>query len=479
MLTDEFKRLPLAEIQIRRDQRQRREVDVADLLPSIRKRGVLQPIIVDQIEGEGTYLVAGERRLEASRQLGLPDIPVRFSRDLPILELQIIELEENLKRKDLPWKDNVLAVQRIHTLYCQLDPTWSAEQTAEALGLTAAPVSMALRVAREITAPHIEGASSIREAYNTILRRDQRAAGSQLEALIGSVAETVGAGLAKASPAPDDPQGEASPLDGSSSSSISELKLPASVSLPPLTTQPPVFSGILHGSFLEWAPRYIGPKFNLLHCDFPYGVNAFSGPQMSGGTVNRAAEYSDEREVFFTLLECLCENMERFASLSAHLMFWYSMKHDKEVKEIFRLKAPTWDFAAHPLVWGKSDNAGIVGDARRSFRHTYEVCLFASRGGRNLVQSKADFYHAPTDRTLHASAKPEPVLRHFMASLVDENTELLDPTCGSGSALRAAESLGAKRVLGLELDKEHFEVASQALRNHRLLASASKKPFGA
>jgi len=42
-----------------------------------------------------------------------------------------------------------------------------------------------------------------------------------------------------------------------------------------------------------------------------------------------------------------------------------------------------------------------------------------------------------------------------MQMFVDENTTLLDPTCGSGSALRAAESLGARHVLGLEKDEEY------------------------
>jgi len=51
------------------------------------------------------------------------------------------------------------------------------------------------------------------------------------------------------------------------------------------------------------------------------------------------------------------------------------------------------------------------------------------------------------------------MLRHFMEMFVDENTTLLDPTCGSASALRAAESLGARHVLGLEKDEEYAKGA--------------------
>jgi len=54
------------------------------------------------------------------------------------------------------------------------------------------------------------------------------------------------------------------------------------------------------------------------------------------------------------------------------------------------------------------------------------------------------------------------MLRHFFQMFVDNGTRMLDPTCGSGSALRAAVSAGAENVLGLEMDKEYFDVASKA-----------------
>jgi tRNA G10 N-methylase Trm11 len=46
--------------------------------------------------------------------------------------------------------------------------------------------------------------------------------------------------------------------------------------------------------------------------------------------------------------------------------------------------------------------------------------------------------------------------------VVDENTRLLDPTCGSGSALRAADRMGAASVLGLEVNPEFASNARRA-----------------
>jgi DNA modification methylase len=56
--------------------------------------------------------------------------------------------------------------------------------------------------------------------------------------------------------------------------------------------------------------------------------------------------------------------------------------------------------------------------------------------------------------------KPEAILRHFFEMFVDENTLMLDPTCGSGTALRAAKSLGA--ALGIEKNEVFAERATRA-----------------
>jgi predicted RNA methylase len=61
------------------------------------------------------------------------------------------------------------------------------------------------------------------------------------------------------------------------------------------------------------------------------------------------------------------------------------------------------------------------------------------------------------------------MLKHFFEMFVDEHTSVFDPTCGSGAALRAAEALGANRVLGIEADWERCEIARKALQDSRKL----------
>jgi ParB family chromosome partitioning protein len=72
---------------------------LADLESSIREHGILQPIVV-RPAGEGFQLVAGERRLRAARNVGLPGIPavVREVSDAQMLALALVE---NLQRENL------------------------------------------------------------------------------------------------------------------------------------------------------------------------------------------------------------------------------------------------------------------------------------------------------------------------------------------------------------------------------------------
>lgn len=103
----------------------RRDFDehaLRDLADSIRQYGVLQPLVVTRKEIEredGLFveyeLIAGERRLRASKIAGLPQVPVLIRTDAENgkikLELAIIE---NLQREDLNAIDRAYAFQRLN-----------------------------------------------------------------------------------------------------------------------------------------------------------------------------------------------------------------------------------------------------------------------------------------------------------------------------------------------------------------------------
>lgn len=463
------------EFRQRREGRKEGKLETADLEKSIRLRGLLNPIIVEPT-GEGRFkLVAGERRLTACRNLGLPKVLVRKATELTPQEFQIIELEENIKRVDLDWQDICRSVARIHLLHVEMDPDWTMAETAEECAITQPTVSLYMSVYADMKEERISAAGSVREAYNMISRRDQRRAGAALEDLLDTPEQAL---------VPAAPVVPLSEADTQEIKALQELgkPIPRKLEQRLAASKPqapvPAPESILNQSFLDWVPVYSGPKFNFVHCDFPYGVDLFSGPQGRGAELGQDGKlgYADSADVYQTLLTAFCENLNKFMSNSAHLMFWLSAdwRIIAETVQTFNKLAPSLKFHKFPLIWMKSDNAGIAADVRHGPRHVYEACLMASRGARNIARVKADSYSAPTDKKLHPSTKPEPMLRHFMEMLVDETTVMLDPTCGSGASLRAAESLGAKHVLGLEIDPQFCEPARLALKQARMKRAAEK-----
>lgn len=466
---------------------------VESLQASIERNGLLQPVIVETKDDGRFELRVGERRFTACQNLGHAKILARKVSDLPPIEARILEQTENLHRENLEWQEQVKEVAEIHRLYCQLseetdDGSWSQEDTARECNITQGIVSMYLAVEAQLGEERIAKASGVREAFNMLRRRDQRKAGEALQELL----ETPDVVLPPVADVALTPEQE------KQVKILTELGKP----LPPeieekrrqlwreeeakrqLVAAAPLPESIIQGSFLDWASQYSGPKFNLIHCDFPYGVELFSGPQGRGSEAGASASdltgYEDSVKTYWGLLNGLCEHFDRIASYSCHLMFWLSADHQivDATRRVFAAKVPSLSFYKFQLIWLKSDNAGISSDASHTPRHVYEACLLASRGDRNLVRVKADAYSAPTDKKLHPSTKPEPMLRHFMEMLVDESTSLLDPTCGSGAALRAAESLGAPKVLGLELDPQFVGPARLALKQARAKRAAEKTGLG-
>lgn len=94
----------------------RKEMDdhaLSQLAESIKERGVLQPLVVREIDGENQYeLIAGERRLRAARLAGLAEVPVLVRKATPEARLEIA-LIENIQRQNLNPVEEAAAYKRL------------------------------------------------------------------------------------------------------------------------------------------------------------------------------------------------------------------------------------------------------------------------------------------------------------------------------------------------------------------------------
>lgn len=403
-----FKSYPIASIHVDRENRQRKELNeaaVRSLATSLTTIGQINPIVIER----SGNLRAGETRLAAAKLLGWDSIMVQFAEDLDESELQLLELDENIKRSNLTWQEECEAIAKYHALKSQTNPEWSQAKTAQSLGMSANDVSQKLAVKSEMDKPEskVQNATKFSEARNIVQRVRAR----------------------------------------------QEASVIAEITNAPKNKEPP----LINADFNQWASAYTGTKFNFIHCDFPYGINADN--QQQGSNVNVLGGYEDSPDVYFQLLDTLKEAMSNVVHESAHLIFWFSMRYYHET--FLRLSEMGWTVNPFPLIWHKSDNSGLLPDPKRGFRRTYETAFFASRGDRLIVQAVAGSFAGPSTKRIHMSEKPEQVLQHFFRMTVDENTVALDPTAGSANAIRTCIRMGAPVSIGIERDEEFYKRAKE------------------
>ena len=471
--------------------RQRRTIETDEhFVESVRKR-LLHPIVL-RMENDEPHLVVGGRRLEALKKIGLEVLEenthYRFIHDLSPIEARIAELEENVKRKDLDWKDQTRATGELTDLLKSQGR--SQGEVALELNIHERYLRTVLTVYKNLDKPQLENASGIDQAYSILQNIADRRTAEIVEqiAQAGKIIfeekkdnEEEHNESKQNGSETDIPNHSASgPLADSPSSDLVHNDFDRSRQ-PDKESNGASEQTILNVDFIAWAQDYSGPKFNLIHVDFPYGTD-FKAFNIAGKTEARSeqsgSQYASDKQIYYRLLNAFTANLDRFCSYSAHVVFWFSMEFYEETKN--QLQSAGLKVQNHPLIWHKTDGQGIMPGAQTRLypRHIYETALLCSRGDRPLVRPSGDCYGAPhtagRDGVVHYSHKPEPMLRHFLSMMIDETTDVLDPTCGSGAALRAAEDLGARKTLGLEINPDFARAANDATVRWRQLRRISK-----
>lgn len=132
----------LSEIEPNRDQ-PRKNFDndaLIELSESIKKHGLLQPIIVRNKQGGGYEIIAGERRWRACNMAELRTVPV-IIRDMEEREVQEVALIENLQREDLNPIEEALGYRSLMVSY-----GLTQEEVATAMGKSRSSVANVLRL---------------------------------------------------------------------------------------------------------------------------------------------------------------------------------------------------------------------------------------------------------------------------------------------------------------------------------------------
>lgn len=128
------------------------------LAASIREHGLIQPLIVTA-SGRRFQIIAGERRWQAARKLGLATVPaiVKEATEQAMLEMALVE---NIQRADLNVLEEAAAYQQLHGEF-----GLTHEQIAQRVGRSRTAVTNTLRLLK-LEAPVREAIAQSRVSAN-------------------------------------------------------------------------------------------------------------------------------------------------------------------------------------------------------------------------------------------------------------------------------------------------------------------------
>lgn len=133
--------LPLSQIKPNKGQPRKKfdQQSLENLSDSIKKNGVLQPILVRK-KGANYEIVAGERRYQAAKLAGLEEIPVSI-REISDDEVFQLALIENLQRSDLDPIEEALGYRKLIK-----DNGFTQEQLGKILSKSRSAIANSLRL---------------------------------------------------------------------------------------------------------------------------------------------------------------------------------------------------------------------------------------------------------------------------------------------------------------------------------------------
>jgi ParB family transcriptional regulator, chromosome partitioning protein len=413
--------LNIAEVKV--DNRIRKDMgNIDELADSIRTVGLIQPIVLTR----NNDLIAGERRLRALRKLGVGDLVHEvhfvFNDELDDLKLKAMEIEENVKRKELSWQEQVLAKKKLLETLIQIHgPSSTGRPThSDIIGATTPGFG-------------VNKLASLLNESNATTSRDL-----ELAHLITSVPH-----LAKAE-------------TKEAARRQAQLGLSVATSLIQTAKNPPKSDKkweLYEGDFNATAPNLASDSVDLVLVDPPYGEDTQAlGPNSKQLL---ATPFSDGRAETVQLLHSLAGVAYRVLRNDRFAGIFFGFKLYSDVITAFRLAGFDVDYT--PLIWVK--NTVINTSPYTRYGRSYEPILICRKGEpklarpsqRDVIQVQTVITRGTQEQKFYHAQKPVELMEKLVYDLSLPQSTVVDFCAGSGSTGVAALRAG-RRVTLFEKD---------------------------
>jgi ParB/RepB/Spo0J family partition protein len=394
--------------------------DLDELKRSLEREGQIQTIAVEMMDtigsGIGNYkLIAGGRRLTAMKELGWEKVMVRIYTDLTPKQRRSIELHENLQRKDFTWQEEKNIILEIHEMmmedrgnkHWRTKPDgWSAQETADMIGVSRSTVSRALKLASAMeVVPQLEKAKDAHEAENLLARLEEGILVKELARRAESVKQAL----------PDKTQA--------------------------------IIDAYQLGDFFELIGDVEDESVDFIDLDPDYNIEFGGSINKDMSTILQAMKMDDYTEFeggdYSQYLMCILEECHRVMKPNSWILMWYA-QHPWANEVYMAIETIGFETNRIPLVWNKAgDNEGRASSAPDIYLGRQHETAYYARKGKPVINRRArgDVFTYPAphhSKRIHPCEKPLELCSDILTTFLTPMSHILVPFAGSGNTLLAA-----------------------------------------
>ena len=390
--------------------------DIDGLCNSIREFGIIQPIVVTaEPLPYRSKLVVGGRRLAAMKRLGMKELThgvhyIYRGEESDFIR-KSVELEENLRRKELSWQEQVRAKQELLTLMQTVHGvaeaggrTRSELKAGESAGFGVRKLASMLGESPAQTSKDLRIAGALKSLPQLSKADTKEGAFRQLN-ILGAVASMV----------------------------VNKVNTPAGA-----------LQWILYeGSFQDHAKNVVDSSVDLIYSDLPFGVNLSEMSKHSGGVV----DYQDGRVSITSSLKDCAEQSFRVLRPDRYAIFWFGFNYYTDL--LIELQRAGFGVAPVPVIWFKHTRSTENPNTR--YANAYDAALVAMKGSPVFIRpgsaNVVDLPSVTSSDRLQIAQQPVALVRKFIEDTTAEGATVVDFTAGSGTTGVAALELKRKVIL--------------------------------
>lgn len=202
-------------------------------------------------------------------------------------------------------------------------------------------------------------------------------------------------------------------------------------------------------------------SIDLIITDPPYGIDYNSNHIKNPNKVHDNSVISNDNEDVFNLLDITLEKCKRVLKDKGAIYIFCGQQNLDLFIQIVRKH---FDYK-NILVWLK--NNWTAGDLKGNYGTRTEYIIYATKN-RHILNGRRDnnvleFKRVPSTQQYFKFQKPVDLLEFLIQKSSNEGDAVLDPFCGSGSTLVAAQNLGRTGV-GIEIDRKLVDIITERLK---------------